>query len=82
MTIDLSLAFIVVNIKLLLKRLKSIGILEDIISLIKIWVNNRMFYVEVKGETSFLNILVSGTIQGSRYGPDLYAIYVSPLFVS
>ena len=39
-----------------------------------------MFYVDVKGESSYIKKSDSGTIQGSRLGPILYAIYVSPLF--
>ena len=36
-SIDLSAVFNVVNVKLLLKRLKIIGLPEDVIKLIKIW---------------------------------------------
>ena len=79
-SIDLSAAFDVVNIGLLLKRLKILGLPNDVIELIKIWLSNRLFYVDINGETSFLKSTDTGTIQGSRLGPILYAIYVSPLF--
>ena len=79
-SIDLSAAFDVVNINLLLKRLKIIGLPNDIIELIRIWLSNRMFYVDLNGKCSYLKTSDSGTIQGSRLGPILYAIYVSPLF--
>ena len=55
-SLDLSTAFNVVNIQLLLKILKILGLPEDIITLIKIWLDNRMFYVDVKGESSYIKI--------------------------
>ena len=79
-SIDLSAAFDVVNIDLLVKRLKILGIPADVINLIKIWLKNRLFYVDINGKTSWIKSSESGTIQGSRLGPVLYAIYVSPLF--
>ena len=39
-----------------------------------------MFYVDIKGETSYIKMSESGIIQGSQLGPIPYAIYVSPLF--
>ena len=39
-----------------------------------------MFYVDIKGESSYIKKSDSGIIQGSRLGPILYEIYVSPLF--
>ena len=79
-SIDLSAAFDVVNVKLLLKRLKIIGLPNDIIDLIEIWLSNRLFYVDLDGNCSCIRTSDWGTIQGSRFGPILYAIYVSPLF--
>ena len=79
-SIDLSAAFDVVNIELLIKRLKLIGIPKDVVELIKIWLKNRLFYVDIDGDCSFLKTSDTGTIQGSRLGPILYAIFVSPLF--
>ena len=79
-SIDLSAAFDVVNINLLIERLRIIGLPGDIVDLIKIWLENRSFYVEVNGLNSMFYDVSSGTIQGSILGPILYAIYVSPLF--
>ena len=79
-SIDLSAAFDVVNINLLIDRLRIIGLPGDIVDLIKIWLENRSFYVEVNGLNSMFYDVNSGTIQGSILGPILYAIYVSPLF--
>ena len=79
-SIDLSAAFDVVNIGLLVKRLKIIGLPDDLVTLIEIWLKHRVFYVEIDGIVSKLYDLNHGTIQGSILGPILYAIYVSPLF--
>ena len=79
-SIDLSAAFDVVNIDLLVKRLEIIGLPEDVVSLIEIWLRNRMFYVEIDDQVSNILNTSHGTIQGSILGPILYAIYVSPLF--
>ena len=79
-SLDLSAAFDVVNIGLLLKRLKIIGLPPDIIKLIKIWLENRYFYVNIGNDNSYMTSSNAGTVQGSTLGPILYAIYVSPLF--
>ena len=79
-SLDLSAAFDVVNIELLLKRLKIIGLPPDIRKLIRIWLEKRMFYVTIDGNNSYLMTSDAGTVQGSTLGPILYAIFVSPLF--
>jgi hypothetical protein len=79
-SLDLSAAFDVVNTELLCKRLDIIGIPADVVSLIKIWLTERLFYVEINGVNSCLTESSTGTIQGSILGPILYAIFVSPLF--
>ena len=52
-SLDLSAAFDVVNVGLLVKRMKIIGLPEDITSLVEIWLTERFFYVEVDGVTMF-----------------------------
>ena len=79
-SLDLSAAFDVVNTELLCKRLDIIGIPADVVSLIKTWLTERLFYVEINGNNSCLISSNTGTIQGSILGPILYAIFVSPLF--
>ena len=69
-----------VNVKLLLKRLKVIGLPKDVIKLIEIWLEQRHFYVDIEGSVSELTESNAGTVQGSILGPILYAIFVSPLF--
>ena len=79
-SLDLSSAFDVVNINLLLKRLKLIGLPDDVVGLVEVWLSERSFYVSLDGENSILYDLLLGTVQGSILGPVLYALYIAPLF--
>ena len=79
-SLDLSMAFDLVNTGLLLKRLKVMGFPPDLIVLIKEWLEGRMCYVLVEDDCSALFDCNIGTIQGSVLGPILYALFVSPLF--
>ena len=79
-SIDLSAAFDLVNINLLVKRLKIVGLPSDIVRLIELWLSHRCFYVSINGTNSMVIDLNCGVIQGSILGPILYAIYVSPLY--
>ena len=78
-SLDLSSAFDIVNIELLIKRLRIVGLPDDIINLIQTWLSNRTYYVTAKGFDSFIRLSDIGTIQGSILGPFLYAIYVAPI---
>jgi hypothetical protein len=51
---DLSVAFDVVNVKLLLKRLKILGLQNDVMELIRGWLTDRFYYVGVNGKASTL----------------------------
>jgi hypothetical protein len=79
-SLDLSSAFDVVNVNLLIKRLTILGLPEDVISLIKVWLQNRCYYVSLDSGNSVLHDLLLGTVQGSILGPVLYAMFVSPIF--
>ncbi len=50
--IDLSSAFDLVNVNLLLKRLLIIGLPNDVISLIAVWLIKRHFFVSLDGSNS------------------------------
>ena len=78
-SLDLSSAFDVVNVGLLLKRLEIIGFPPDVIELVSIWLRNRYFYVSVGGSNSYVHCSGVGTVQGSVLGPILYSLFVSPL---
>ncbi len=79
-SLDLSAAFDLVNIDLLIKRLEIVGLPQDVIELITVWLKNRSFYVCIDNQVSTMYDLLLGTVQGSILGPILYAIFVSPLF--
>ena len=51
-SIDLSAAFDIVNVDLLIKRLRKIGLPDDVVDLIKVWLKERYFYVSVHGVES------------------------------
>ena len=78
-SLDLSSAFDVVNVELLLKRLNIIGLPSDVIDLVSVWLTNRYFYVSLDGSNSCVHECSVGTVQGSILGPILYSIFVSPL---
>jgi hypothetical protein len=81
-TADLTAEFHLINMELLIESLGQIGLPEDIVRLMKLWLSNRSFYVTVDGVSSILVYLPCGVVQGSILGPILYAIYVSPVFDS
>ena len=78
--LDLSSAFDVVNVNLLLKRMRISGLPGDVVKLVEIWLTDRRYYVSARGNHSFIKISDLGTVQGSILGPFLYALFVSPLF--
>jgi len=79
-SLDLSAAFDLVNLDLLLTRLKKMGLPSDIILLLEIWLRNRFFYVEANGLNSMVLNSDIGTVQGSILGPILYALFIRPLY--
>jgi len=78
-SLDLSSAFDVVNHELLIKRLKKVGLPNDLIKLIREWLNKREACVEIEGESSYFYKITKGTIQGSVLGPVLFAIFIKDL---
>ena len=79
-SLDLSAAFDLVDIDLLMTRLKIIGFPADLLELVQVWLTDRSFYVTIDGKNSTLYDLLLGTVQGSILGPVLYAMFVCPLF--
>ena len=78
-SLDLTAAFDVVNVDLLLKRMEIMGIPQNLISLLKVWLKGRQAYVEVEGTCSTYFKVDSGTCQGSILGPVLFCIFIAPL---
>jgi hypothetical protein len=50
-SLDLSSAFDIVNVDLLIKQLRILGLPNDVIELIIVWLNKCIFYVTVEGTT-------------------------------
>jgi hypothetical protein len=58
-SLDLLAAFDVVNIKLLIKRMKTIGLTDDLIELVKVLLENKKLYVSLNGKSSYMfNVLL------------------------
>ena len=56
------------------------GMPTDVVQMISVWLNERMYYVSIDGVSSVLFDLLLGTVQGSILGPVLHAMFVVPLF--
>jgi hypothetical protein len=78
-TLDLSSAFDVVNINNLLKRLRIVGLPNDLIELISVWLNDRSYYVSLGRTNLVLWSFLLGTVLGLVLEPVLCAIFVLPL---
>ena len=72
-------AFDVVNHELLIKRLRIMGLPHELVTVVKNWLEDRIFFCEVNGKVSAWLNLDWGTIQGSILGPILFALFTSPL---
>jgi hypothetical protein len=78
-SLDLGAAFDVVNVDLLIVRLRKMGLPTDVISLLELWLKDRQYYVEVRSSCSQYFDSNDGTVQGSLLGPVLFSLFVSPL---
>jgi hypothetical protein len=79
-SLDLSAAFDVVNVDLLIARLSILGLPTDWMSLLESWLRDRAAFVEVSVDRSMLYDINIGTVQGSILGPVLFSLFVSPVF--
>ena len=65
-SIDLSSPFDLVNVNLIIKRLAIMGLPEDVIELIRIWLKERfLFYINVNDNNKIMNrmTIVNGLIK-------------------
>ena len=72
---DLSKAFDKVNHCILLKKLESFGLCDNLISVLKSWLTDRQQRVLCKGFRSSIYKVNSGVGQGSNLGPLLFIIF-------
>jgi hypothetical protein len=77
--LDFKKAFDKVNHKLLIDKIRSIGIKGKISNWIENWLKNRKQRVMINGATSEWADVTSGIVQGSCMGPNLYILYSSDL---
>jgi retron-type reverse transcriptase len=75
-SLDLSAAFDVVNVNLLMERLNAMGMPGDLIQNLSSWLTDRAAYVEVDGECSEYYLVQEGTVQGSVLGPVLFNLFI------
>ena len=78
-SLDLTAAFDVVNIDLLIQRLKNSGLPLDWMELLEAWLRDRAAFVEVSADRSILYDVNIGTVQGSILGPVLFSLFISPI---
>jgi len=78
-SLDLSAAFDVVNVELLMKRLTTLGLPTDWLHLLESWLTDRAAFVEVSPDRSMLYNIDIGTVQGSILGPVLFSLFVYPI---
>ena len=78
-SLDLTSAFDVVNVKLLIKRLRIVGLPVQLVNVIENWLTDRFYYCDINGKSSTLRQLYNGTVQGSILGPLLFALFIAPL---
>ena len=73
-SLDLSAAFVVVDINLLMKRMITLGLSTDWIELLETLLRDQAPFVEVSGHRSMLYNVNIGTV------PVLFSLFVSPVF--
>jgi hypothetical protein len=67
-TVALSVKFNVVNVKLLVKGFRQIGLPDDLVILIGNWLSTRYFYVSINGSNLYLHLLYFKTLQDFTLG--------------
>ena len=70
--IDLNAAFDVVDVELLIKRPIILGLRSDIVKFIKIWLEERYFYVSIRGSESTVKVTWHGIVKNLKYRPCQY----------
>ena len=77
-SMDLTAAFDVLDVSLLLTRMQNLGIPGDVLKLVGAWLGGRIGYVEVGTSCSEYFDIEFGSGQGSILGPVLFNFYIAP----
>jgi len=80
LSLDISAAFDMINIDILLSRLESeFGIIGGAASWLRSYLTDRRYYVAIGGSKSDIWVSGEGVPQGSVLGPLIFSGYVSPI---
>jgi hypothetical protein len=74
--LDMSEAFDLVDHRLLLSRLASIGISKQALSWLQTYISSRTQFVHCSGSSAVFSLPACGVPQGSVLGPLLFTIYL------
>jgi hypothetical protein len=74
--LDLSAAFDLVDHEILLKKLQRIGLRDDALNWIKVYLTERTYAVKIGQHLSLPRRLLCGVPQGSILGPILFSVYM------
>ncbi len=78
-SLDLSAAFDVVDRNLLFTWLEVMDLPKDLRNLIQDWLTDRTSYVQVNGDTTYMENSNRGIVQGSVLGPILFSLFIRPI---
>ena len=77
MFVDLKKPFDVVDHELIIKKLKHYGIDNTELKWFCSYLNNRRHWCKINGESSNIEYIRSGVLQGSHLWPLLFLLYVN-----